>query len=283
MKKLFLLSFILLLAGIGCSSDTPSNEQNNNSTETTTTTSPFPTPTIDNPNNIDLALIQRAYIYCQNQENAPILRFHLESAQTKLFCALSDGRYCDALDFYKGMCPNETEKLANAGGEEFFTDEACTLDVLPICGTDGFSYVNKCIAKLQQIGVAYDGQCKAEIIPPTESSSANNPTNTATKPTAPKTPPSATITPSGEPAWINTLKGLASKEYTKTFNTIESCTANGEKVYLKSGSCPECFSILYNQNGNVMCYPDNDLQNKCPANFTKNSKRPSCKVIWSGS
>lgn len=281
MKKFVFLLIMGVFLGIGCTNtETPTTPDES----TTPTTSAH--ATITDPESIDMVLLQRAYIYCQENNETPILRFDDNSAQTKLYCALPDGRYCDALAFYEGTCPSDTQKLAQANGDPLFEEEVCTLDVSPVCGTDGFTYVNRCIAKLQQINVAHDGQCGASEQHISED--ASTPNNSSNKPTTGSSqetnlpPTSAAIAPSGNPVWIDILIDLSNQEFTKPYTTIESCTYSGEKLYLKTGSCPECFSILYNKNGQAMCYPGHDIHNACPDYFKLGTRGNACKVIWSG-
>lgn len=64
------------------------------------------------------------------------------------------------------------EKLLEGLHEEEPDDDAvgeddavlCTADYNPVCGVDGKTYSNRCVAELQNnIRIAYDGQCRIEI------------------------------------------------------------------------------------------------------------------------
>lgn len=61
-------------------------------------------------------------------------------------CTLNDGKVCEEWAYFRGEC-NENEEV-----------KACTLEYAPLCGEDGITYGNKCMADNKPI--RYTGECK---------------------------------------------------------------------------------------------------------------------------
>ncbi len=278
---------IIIFIGAGCS--------NKNNPENTPKDLPKENTEIK-ATDTDLALAQRAYIYCNGEGQRTSLRFDINSNKIKLFCIIDERYICEAVKFLYNECP--TEDTPDSSKELVFAEEDCNLDVRPVCGDDGYTYVNKCIAKLQQTEVLYEGKCNGEDVK--ENEEAQKTLDDEKKDNTPESKPSANtgtspkknntnVTPSKEPittqdqSWIDVLIDLSEHESTKKFTTIEECTISGEKTYLKASECPTCFSVLYDTAGSVMCYPGNDLRDRCPVDLNINRRASSCRVIWDGS
>ncbi len=44
--------------------------------------------------------------------------------------------------------------------EQLEEDCFCTLQYEPVCGVDGKTYSNPCFASCENVGIAYEGECK---------------------------------------------------------------------------------------------------------------------------
>jgi hypothetical protein len=63
-----------------------------------------------------------------------------------------DGLWCEHPD---GQC-----KVADAAGTCVKGADVCTQDYDPVCGCDGETYGNRCMAKVAKVQVDYPGECK---------------------------------------------------------------------------------------------------------------------------
>ncbi|TXD36596.1 hypothetical protein FRC98_12220 [Lujinxingia vulgaris] len=60
---------------------------------------------------------------------------------------------------HEGECEAMSEE--EAGEEESAPVCACPRHLAPVCGEDGETYANPCLAKCAEVGVAYEGECAA--------------------------------------------------------------------------------------------------------------------------
>lgn len=285
--KVLLLCAALIFIGAGCGdSDEVVNTPTDQPTDTQQEQQPTPPQspeTLQGP----LSELQKSYIKCINDGSQPSLKFDDRANGTKLFCIVEDTIECDAIEFLNDTCP--TEKDFQDANEQILVDQSCTLDINPVCGDDGYSYANRCIATLQNVTILHEGKCDPSNRPQPSDDTTTDPETPDPVPLPPSnntpgnndtTQPPAT-NPNGDPLWLDVLTDLARQEANSQHTTIESCSINGKQMYLKAGNCPTCFSILYNKKGNVSCFPDNDLRGNCPGNFSLANKASQCRIITS--
>jgi len=274
MKKiilsLFLLSLIFVISGCGKDATMETSET------TPTTTIPVVKKQPTEPENL-------AENFCKNSGHELIIRFDQKTQHSKSFCRFSDMTECDANDFYLGNClpgegalPKQTKPKEDIN---IFT--ACGTEYEPVCGQDELTYTNNCLAQIQGIIISHQGACvsgKTTVAPDYK-------TNSKTPSTKPKPeeesfsdlPPTVDTS---VPSWMGVVKDFilsSSANSPKAF--IEKCNYGDETYYFQSDGCADCFSILYNKDGDSICYPSNDLNGDCPGSFT-NKYRPGCTRIW---
>ena len=253
---------ILLLAGAGCSSGTAKDTEQ---TQPPTSTKPIvrKQPVTDPT--------ETALDFCESQGYNIIFTFDEVTKTNDMFCAFTANTGCEALDYYRGACLPSTSVAIGVGLEGLENIRTCDRTELPVCGEDGNTYINQCIANLQQIRIIHTGACTGEdkktegFIPTTL------PGSTDETPIVKKTAYTQEST-----LWLNTLANLLIQ---KKGSKIEKCTFGGDVLYYQEEGCPTCFSTLYNATGSIICFPDNDLAGSCPIHFNKDV-RSSCSVIW---
>ena len=91
--------------------------------------------------------------------------------------------------------------------------------------------------------------------------------------------------PENEPKWVNEL--ITNKINNPVANppaSLSKCTYKGEIVYYLPPRCCDVYSVLFNENGNVICSPDGgftgDGDGRCTDFF---EERKNCEVIWKDS
>ncbi|MFH1946926.1 MAG: Kazal-type serine protease inhibitor [Candidatus Magasanikbacteria bacterium] len=270
-KNIIFLSILsLLILGAGCGEQKPDPQ--------TTTTTSTPTIVIKQPIKPD----DPAEDFCKNNGHELIVRFDQETQSSKSFCRFSDMTECSVRDLYQGTCSPGQDLVNKADSTEAVNIFAvCETTYKPVCGQDKLTYTNSCLAQIQGIiisheGVCTEGQTTFSLNGASKSATSQTETNTEAEPFS-ELPP--TIDTS-MPAWMSVVKDFVlSSPPNNPRAFIEKCSIGGNIYYFQSDGCTDCFSTLYNENGNAICYPSNDLGNECPGSFT-NKYRPGCARIW---
>jgi hypothetical protein len=96
---------------------------------------------------------------------------------------------------------------------------------------------------------------------------------------------SAQIQSDKNPEWLNALIEKLEKEPAgNPPQSIWQCEYEGKTVYYNPPQCCDQYSILYDNNGKIICAPDGGKagkgDNKCPDFF---NKRKNVKLIWKDS
>jgi putative hemolysin len=255
---------LLLLVGAGCG---PGAQENTSESQTTTSTA----TAVRKPPAVDPSVA--ALDYCESQGYSIIFTFDEVAKTNRMFCAFTKTAGCEAIDYYRGSCVPSTSVAIDVGPEGLENIRTCDRTELPVCGEDGNTYINQCIANLQQIRILHSGACTAE-----ETANASQQQTTIQQPQG---TPSIEDIQKGtytqeSTLWVNTLANLLSQ---KEGSRIEKCTFGDDALYYQQEGCPDCFSTLYNSGGDIICFPHNDLAGTCPAYFNKNA-RTSCTLIW---
>jgi putative hemolysin len=285
MKKIFFTVAILLLAGLGCSSDEKKQPE-----ETTTVIE-------SNETIVETTLDQQAYVFCQQQGNTIRIAFNSAKNRHSIECVFKNGTTCTAAAFMDGTCeaslPTETYPIIAQTGEApiLGIPRFCESIATPICGVDGRTYTNACIAKQQGIAVQIEGPCIKEetdatqLNTPLEEQQSYQQQQPSSDPVVVRHPTigqGAIIptNPSEQPGWLDISLSLLDADNSTKQATMEKCTISGQTYYLQSERCPECFSILYTYNGDITCYPNNDLTGTCPNNFSYTRRSNICTQVW---
>ncbi|OGH68520.1 MAG: hypothetical protein A3J66_00350 [Candidatus Magasanikbacteria bacterium RIFCSPHIGHO2_02_FULL_47_14] len=267
MKRTIFLTItsVVLLAGVGCASKT---ETSDTATSTVAASSPA----------------QRAHALCLSTGNRPELRRVTDRLTPTLVCIFPDGTECPALGLLNDTCvptAPTAEPSAEEGGPISDLPRFCEPVAEPVCGSDGRTYVNKCVAEQQRITVVKEGSC------PSSDVATDLPVNTSLGTSQP-VPPSVTnpssITsptpqpiPSGQiPKWLEVPIALLEENANAVRPFIQECSIGGQRYYFQAEDCEQCLSVLYTADGQVACYPSHDITNQCPTQVVNRS----CKTIW---
>ena len=219
--------------------------------------------------------LDHAYNRCTDQGYRLLLRFDTKTHTTKGYCQFSDDTECEAVAFANGVCAQDRGAEVFAPSKPTNIRQCEPLEA-PVCGTDGNTYVNVCIASLQQVPVLHNGACA--VPPPKKPTIATNEIGSNSVSSQQTILNEQTIQNNNIPSWIQTIKSLSEKSGSIYKTIVESCQFGDQTVYYQYESCPTCFDTLYNGDGDVICFPKHDLGNRCPSYFQVNN-RPSCKKI----
>jgi len=215
-----------------------------------------------------------------------------KTTETDAFCVFENSTACEVISFKENSCTKtkgavpfnpvaETEE-----GDKIF--RYCDTTSAPVCGKNGATYANTCIAEVQNVIVLHEGPCLSDetgatVIPEErlayEAKVAKKQASAKkrTSPTASKTYSVPTDT---ERDWFSTLLDIAEVEqeiYPKTF--VEECKMGSLFYYFKSTGDTQPFSVLYDNEGKVVCFPNNDINEFCPKGFTI-TNRVGCTKVW---
>lgn len=257
-----------------------------------------PTPTSTDPNNGQVVvkeppehnIVEYAIQSCEQRGYTAVLTYDEPSKSTVPYCQFQDGYACNTLSFLQGTCTTTSTnriflKKTDGLAENLRT---CTDDEMPVCTKDGITYVNSCIAMLQQATVLHKGVCtEADIASALASAEPTTPGTSGSGTSGSGTPGgntspggSSSSLPSGIPVWTTYLTSISeTKANTTSAPRAESCTYGSTRVYYLVESCPHCFSTLYDNAGKVICHPHNDIANECPSYFNKDKRGVNCKQI----
>ncbi len=262
MKKILALAFFLILIGAACSQSKPVANQ-----EQKTAPTVIRKPTTEQN-------LSPIYDFCEKNGNEIIIRFDSETQSSKAYCRFPDTTECPALEYQAGTClPGQNSQTYKAENTVNAT-EVCIQTYDPVCGEDGITYTNDCVAKMQGIKITKTGVCAP--VPPV-----------VTQPSLPLPEKNNNISPINSniptnieqnPDWLELIKKFVTSQTAKSPRTrINRCSYNGQTAYLQLDTCTSCYSTLYNSLGRVICYPDHDFSNSCP-NFSLNTA--NCTRIW---
>jgi len=253
---------LILTATTGCSSNPP----------VTSTTTPKViikkkpvTPEAKNP----------AFDYCQNNGFDVVIRFDKTDQASKAYCQFKDGSECEVEEYLQKKCQPgqggaDKNYIASSATANDFA--VCTNEFKPVCGANGINYTNTCVAQVQGIKIAHQGVCTKSdsnifindnVIEPNKDGRTeidNTPTSVE---------------------WLPIVKDfvLASPPVSP-HAFIEKCEILGSTYFYLSGSCANCSPEIYNKDGTIICYQNNDLNNSCPMSFTKQNRTKYCERIW---
>lgn len=227
-------------------------------------------------------LADNSYDYCEARGHEVIIRYDEELEKSRVFCRFSDTTECDASDFMAGRCAPGSG--AQAYDAEKAEDElvVCTQNYDPVCGKNGLTYSNECMAKINKVELDYTGVCleTQQDVTKTVKVEGESTTKKSSKSSSKST------TQEDEPEnismeWLDLVTDMIQTEPIKSPRSyIDKCSYGGDVVFFQSDGCSDCYSILYSEFGEVLCYPSNDLNNSCPAYFDASNRYRNCTRFW---
>ena len=241
---------------------------------------------------------QQAFLFCKRQGYTTEIAYTEKTGQ-EIYCLLPDGLRCLATDFLHGICDTKKDDATSNGVETISQPTTqktvqhiptgpryCSTIAEPVCGMDNITYTNACLASKNNVLVQYTGSCtapkKAPPVQQTTRTSKKQTTQTQTSsgsitqttPSAPRTFVKTT------PSWFHTITALLAQESHTIPATMTQCYSGDDIFYIQNDACLTCFSVLYNIDGETVCFPNNDIHNSCPEAFSQGKKPDNCRVIW---
>lgn len=275
---------LILLIGAGCSD-----------TKNTNT----PDGPVDNETVVPSTPIQQAYALCVSQ--GYLFDINQTDRGYEFFCLFPEERRCDALAFLNEECRRDiavkviTPSSTASIDDVFDAPRFCEPIAEPVCGNDGRTYSNSCIAKQQGVELAHQGTCtegQEPSNPPTVpeppitgngvaqgGTSSNNSESSSVPPQSDYSAPEPIYTEQGIPDWVAVPFSLVKDNPSIASASVARCSVAGTIYYLQVENCPTCFSTLYSDNGSLMCNPSHDLNGSCPAAFANGNVPSSCQVV----
>ncbi len=233
MKKIIIPLFLVSLVFIASGCGTQKVEIENEITPTTTTPTVIKQPTLtEDP-------VQE---FCQKNNYEFIVRFDPETKSSGSFCRFPDMTECPAQKFFNGTCSPGQENNSQINPEEVNIFAACDTTYEPVCGHDGLTYTNSCLAQIQGIIIAHDGVCTmARANTPQTHVGGTTGDNNQDLPYSDLPPTVDTSVPN----WMGVVKDFILSSPANTPRAfIEKCNYNDKIYYFQSDGCTDCFSIL---------------------------------------
>ena len=303
--KLLCLCLCFFVFAVGCGNDEPQ--------------SPQEPQEIDPEAIIETTEIQKAHAHCFSQGFKPMIEY-TEASGNVLYCVFTESqKRCPAIDFLYGDCSVRTATNFDSG---FSTSTAQVDDVFsgprfcepvakPVCGENGRTYTNACIAEQQGITVIANGTCAANIergnpaVVEKQNTNSNDsgasssgssnignngnssfdPNNTGSSADnaepllPPNTPQEPIISDAGLPDWVTVPFSLITQDITVIRTEVYKCQVGSSTYYLQTEQRSELFSTLYENDGDLLCNPTHDIANQCPSAFANGAIPSSCQLV----
>jgi putative hemolysin len=208
-----------------------------------------------------------SYDFCEDRGYEVIIRFDEESENSKIYCRFNDTTECEADAFVRGTCnPGNGATLYRT--EDNPRDVViCSQNYDPVCGINEITYSNECTASINNIKIKSKGVCIdiQEEIDEQPTATINN----------------RTVITKDKPDWLNLVIDLITVESAKTPKSyIDKCIYSGNTVYYQFTGGDNFYTTLYDQDGQAICYPSNQLGSECPDYFNSKNRSRSCKRLW---